>query len=186
MWISIPFGTHWRKQKKLSTQLKSSNVSGNCTRRETNQASARTINSGFPFMPLVKQGRDTHKNASGFTLNDYSELVDWGGRANRKGKHSSIPLRRTPSYSSASDSNPRVVWHICDVRRRPRTGYARSHQPSQTSREIIGTLLYQRDWSVAAALSIHSSHRTTALTDCDRPKYKSVESWVSCILRHEY
>lgn len=42
------------------------------------------------LMPLVRQYRERHCNAIGFTLRDYLALVDWAGRAVREGKRGSI------------------------------------------------------------------------------------------------
>lgn len=46
--------------------------------------------SNIPLMPLVKQHKDSHRNAIGFTVKDYLELVDWAGRAIREGKRGAI------------------------------------------------------------------------------------------------
>ena len=43
-----------------------SNKSGDC----------KNNSQQVPLMPLVKQGKDTHENAIGYTLNDYLELLD--------------------------------------------------------------------------------------------------------------
>jgi hypothetical protein len=39
-----------------------------------------------PLMPLGKQPKDPHRNAIGFTLQNYLELLDWPGRAVWEGK----------------------------------------------------------------------------------------------------
>ena len=49
-----------------------------------------------PLMPLVKQRHDRHRNAIGFTLRDYLELVDWAGRAVREGKRGAIAADAPP------------------------------------------------------------------------------------------
>jgi len=57
--------------------------------------SKKTINN-IPLMPLVKQHKDPHRNAIGFTIKDYLELVDWAGRAIRKGKRGAISEAAPP------------------------------------------------------------------------------------------
>jgi hypothetical protein len=61
-----------------------------------------------PLMPLVKQSKDPHRNAIGFTPHDYLEFVDWAGRAVREGKRgvikASVPsiLQRLSLHASLS------------------------------------------------------------------------------------
>jgi len=43
-----------------------------------------------PLMPLVKQSKDAHHNALGFTHLDYLELIDWAGRVMREDKRGAI------------------------------------------------------------------------------------------------
>ena len=44
-----------------------------------------------PLMRLLRQSQDPHRNAIGYTTNDYLELVDWAGRAIRADKKGAIP-----------------------------------------------------------------------------------------------
>lgn len=51
------------------------------------------------LMPLVRQHKDKHRNAIGFTTNDYLQLVDWAGRAVREDKRGAIPTGLPPILS---------------------------------------------------------------------------------------
>jgi hypothetical protein len=47
-------------------------------------------------IPLIKQHKDPHRNAIGFTLRDYLQLVYWVGRAVRDGKRGAISEDAAP------------------------------------------------------------------------------------------
>jgi REP element-mobilizing transposase RayT len=66
----------------------------------------------IPLMPLVKQGRDKHKNAIGFALLDYLELVDWAGRAIREGKRGAIPEEAPPILQRIGLDPRRYLEHL--------------------------------------------------------------------------
>ena len=64
------------------------------------------------LMPLVKQSQDRHKNAIGFTLLDYLELVDWAGRAIREDKHGAIPEHTPPILRRIGLEPGRYLEHL--------------------------------------------------------------------------
>lgn len=63
---------------------------------KTQQAKATLFSPRPRLMPLVKQHRDPHRHAIGFTLTDYIELVDWTGRAIRDDKRGAIDSTLPP------------------------------------------------------------------------------------------
>jgi REP element-mobilizing transposase RayT len=65
-----------------------------------------------PLMPLVKQSRDPHKNAVGFTLVDYLELVDWAGRIIREGKRGAISEEMPPILQRIGLEPSRYIEHL--------------------------------------------------------------------------
>lgn len=84
-----------------------------------------------PLMPLVKQHKDPHRSAIGFTTRDYIELVDWAGRAVRTGKRGAIDPTIPPilqrlglepaSYlahisGAVSTESPTVIGHLVKIR----------------------------------------------------------------------
>jgi REP element-mobilizing transposase RayT len=66
----------------------------------------------IPLMPLVKQSRDPHKNAVGFTLVDYLELMDWAGRIIREGKRGAIPEETPPILQRLGLDRRRYLEHL--------------------------------------------------------------------------
>lgn len=60
-----------------------------------NRSAPDNPNPKVPLMPLVRQSRDPHGNAIGFTTRDYLQLVDWAGRIIREGKRGAI-AQETP------------------------------------------------------------------------------------------
>jgi hypothetical protein len=66
----------------------------------------------IPLMPLIKQGRDPHKNAIGFALADYLELVDWAGRIIREGKRGAIPEEAPPILQRIGLEPSRYLEHL--------------------------------------------------------------------------
>jgi hypothetical protein len=64
------------------------------------------------LMPLVKQRRDPHKNAIGFTLRDYLELVDWAGRAMREDKRGAIGEQAPPILQRLGLEPGRYLKHL--------------------------------------------------------------------------
>jgi hypothetical protein len=66
----------------------------------------------IPLMPLVKQGRDQHKNAIGFALGDYLELVDWAGRIIREDKRGAIPGEAPPILQRMGLEPRRYLEHL--------------------------------------------------------------------------
>jgi REP element-mobilizing transposase RayT len=75
-----------------------------------------------PLMPLVKQGKDPHENAIGFSLRDYLELVDWAGRAIREDKHGSIPSDAPPILQRLGLDTQRYLEHLL--------GHAETEKPA--------------------------------------------------------
>ena len=64
-------------------------------------------------MPLVKQRRDTHPNAIGYTTRDYLELIDWAGRAVRENKRGSITSSDIPPILARLSIEPsRYLEHM--------------------------------------------------------------------------
>jgi hypothetical protein len=74
------------------------------------------------LMPLVKQHRDQHKNAIGFTLRDYLELVDWAGRAICEDKRGAIPEQAPPILQRIGLETGRYLQHL--------QGLAATEQPT--------------------------------------------------------
>jgi REP element-mobilizing transposase RayT len=72
------------------------------------EASPTTV----PLMPLVKQSKDPHKNAIGFSTRDYLELVDWAGRAVREGKRGAIPESAPPILHRLGLEPERYLDHL--------------------------------------------------------------------------
>jgi len=65
-----------------------------------------------PLMPLVKQRKDPHLNAIGFTLKDYLALVDWAGRAIREGKRGAISADAPPILQRLGLEPSRYLEHV--------------------------------------------------------------------------
>ncbi len=65
-----------------------------------------------PLMPLVKQHKDPHKNAIGFTLRDYLELVDWAGRVIREDKRGAIAESAPPILERIGLDPGRCLQHL--------------------------------------------------------------------------
>lgn len=65
-----------------------------------------------PLMPLIKQHRDPHQNAIGFTLTDYLALVDWAGRAVREGKRGAINEAAPPILQRLGLEPTRYLEHL--------------------------------------------------------------------------
>jgi hypothetical protein len=71
----------------------------------------QTVNTPHvPLMPLVKQHRDAHAHAIGYTLKDYLQLVDWAGRAIRDDKRGAIP-ETVPPILERLQLNPQTFLH---------------------------------------------------------------------------
>lgn len=71
-----------------------------------------TISAQPKLMPLVKQSQDRHRNAIGFTLRDYLELVDWAGRAIREDKRGAIPEHAPPILKRIGLEPGRYLEHL--------------------------------------------------------------------------
>ena len=75
--------------------------------KRTHKSQKPTPSHPVKLMPLVKQKKDNHPNAIGYTLKDYLELIDWVGRSTRVDKrgviNSSTPpiLNRLGIYEDA-------------------------------------------------------------------------------------
>jgi REP element-mobilizing transposase RayT len=76
----------------------------------------------LPLMPLVKQGKDPHENAIGFSLSDYLELVDWAGRAIREDKRGAIPSDAPPILQRLGLDTQRYLVHL--------RGHAETEKPA--------------------------------------------------------
>lgn len=84
-------------------------------RRHTANAKQQGSDEGqspVPLMPLVKQHKDPHRNAIGFTTRDYIELVDWAGRAVRTGKRGAIDATVPPILQRLGLEPVRYLAHI--------------------------------------------------------------------------
>ena len=66
----------------------------------------------IPLMPLIKQHKDPHRNAIGFTLRDYLQLVDWAGRAVRDGKRGAISEDAPPILQRIGLEPRRFLEHL--------------------------------------------------------------------------
>lgn len=66
----------------------------------------------LPLMPLVKQHKDPHCNAIGFTLKDYLQLVDWAGRAVREGKRGAVSEDAPPILQRIGLEPGRFLEHL--------------------------------------------------------------------------
>jgi hypothetical protein len=80
--------------------------------RRTAKTNTSTTGPQPTLMPLVKQHRDPHKNAIGFTLRDYLELVDWAGRAIRENKRGAIPEQAPPILQRIGLEPGRYLEHL--------------------------------------------------------------------------
>ncbi len=78
------------------------------TKLKDNPANTPSI----PLMPLVKQRKDPHKNAIGFTLRDYLELVDWAGRIIREDKRGAIAESAPPILQRIGLEPGRYLQHL--------------------------------------------------------------------------
>ena len=65
-----------------------------------------------PLMPLVKQHKDPHRHAIGYTTKDYIELVDWAGRAIREGKRGAIDQSAPPILQRLGLEPTRYLEHL--------------------------------------------------------------------------
>lgn len=82
------------------------------TQRNSEPENSTSSFESVPLMSLVKQYRDRHQNAIGFTLIDYLELVDWAGRAVRENKRGAIP-EHVPSILTRLGLEPgRYLEHL--------------------------------------------------------------------------
>jgi REP element-mobilizing transposase RayT len=79
--------------------------------RESVNAS-HTVRSTPLLMPLVDVKNDTHPNATGFTLADYLQLVDWAGRAIREDKRGAIAPGLPPILSRLGLEPEGLVNHL--------------------------------------------------------------------------
>jgi REP element-mobilizing transposase RayT len=75
---------------------------------EKDEAESQAI----PLIPLVKQDKDQHENAIGFTLTDYLELVDWAGRAIREHKRGAIAQQTPPVLQRLGLETARYLEHL--------------------------------------------------------------------------
>jgi hypothetical protein len=64
------------------------------------------------LMPLGKQGSDQHKNAIGFNLVDYLQLIDWAGRIIRDGGYGAIPEEMPPILQRTGLEPKRYLEHL--------------------------------------------------------------------------
>jgi REP element-mobilizing transposase RayT len=65
-----------------------------------------------PLMPLVKQRKDPHKQAMGFTLSEYLQLIDWSGRVVKEGKRGAINEETPPILQRIGLEPSRFVEHL--------------------------------------------------------------------------
>ncbi len=79
------------------------------------KSKSATAESQPSLMPLVKQSQDRHKNAIGFALLDYLELVDWAGRAIRENKRGAIPEHVPPILQRIGLEPGRYLEHLQGV-----------------------------------------------------------------------
>lgn len=79
---------------------------------KSNPKNSKALSQSIPLMRLVKQCRDRHENAIGFTLIDYLELVDWAGRAIRENKRGAIPERAPPILTRLGLEPERYLEHL--------------------------------------------------------------------------
>jgi REP element-mobilizing transposase RayT len=66
----------------------------------------------IPLMPLVKQHKDPHRHAIGFTLRDYLQLIDWAGRAVREGKRGAFREDAPPILQRIGLEPGRFLEHV--------------------------------------------------------------------------
>ena len=71
------------------------------------------------LMPLIKQSKDKHRNAIGFTTKDYLQLVDWAGRAIREGKRGAIPTETPPILARLGLEPEGYINHLRGHRGKP-------------------------------------------------------------------
>jgi REP element-mobilizing transposase RayT len=74
----------------------------------------------LPLMPLVKQHKDPHKQAMGFTLSEYLQLIDWSGRVVKAGNRGAISEEAPPILQRIGLEPSRFVEHL--------QGYAATEQ----------------------------------------------------------
>jgi REP element-mobilizing transposase RayT len=80
--------------------------------KPSRQSKNATAESQPTLTPLVKQSQDRHKNAIGFALLDYLELVDWAGRAIRVNKRGAIPEQAPPILQRIGLEPGRYLEHL--------------------------------------------------------------------------
>jgi len=81
--------------------------------KKTKEEKESIVSNSTPvLMPLVKQHKDPHSNAIGFTLKDYLELVDWAGRAIREGKSGAISESTPPILQRLGLASSRYLEHV--------------------------------------------------------------------------
>jgi REP element-mobilizing transposase RayT len=89
-------------------------------RKSPQGQSTRTNRTHLPLMPLVKQRKDPHKQAMGFTLCEYLQLIDWSGRMVKEGKRGAISEEPPPIFQRIGLEPSRFVEHL--------QGYAATEQ----------------------------------------------------------
>ena len=82
--------------------------------------STQANQTNLPLMPLVKQHKDPHRNAMGFTLREYLQLIDWAGRVVKSGKRGAISEETPPILQRIGLEPSRFVEHL--------QGYAATEQ----------------------------------------------------------
>lgn len=88
---------------------------GNPSQGQSTQANQTNL----PLIPLVKQHKDQHRNAIGFTLREYLQLIDWAGRV-EAGKRAAISEEAPPILQRIGLEPSRFVEHL--------QGYAATEQ----------------------------------------------------------
>lgn len=68
------------------------------------------------LMPLVRQHRDRHRHAIGFTSRDYLELVDWAGRAIREDERGAIAQSAPPILVRLGIDPVTYAHHVKDAK----------------------------------------------------------------------
>lgn len=83
-----------------------------CRRDKGSSVQTRDKQQSIPLMPLVKQGRERHENAIGFTSTDYLRLIDWAGRAVLENKRGAIAEQAPPLLQRIGLEPERYLEHL--------------------------------------------------------------------------
>jgi hypothetical protein len=101
-----------QKHPKRLTLPPSSSVSENIAGEVRQKGPALGKDQAILLMSLIKQHKDAHRNAIGFTLRDYLQMVDWAGRVVRDGWRGAISEYAPPIPQRIGLEPGRFLEHL--------------------------------------------------------------------------